>query len=109
MSCDNCSIEVEIAMRDSDKDPTGIPVPVKFGPVPVELAGTRPVPHFLWIKGFLCFALMSYLQVPWLDNVHPSSSQNVSRAPPPIRYGDTWIGKLSIFSPFVTFIYFTST
>ena len=29
-------------------DSTGIPVPVEFGPVPVlvELAGTRPVPHF---------------------------------------------------------------
>ena len=54
---------------------------MEFGlvPVPVDLAGTRPVPQF-FIIGFM----MSYLHhvpppVPWLDHVHPSSSQTVSR------------------------------
>ena len=43
-----------------NQDPTEIPVPgpVGFGPVPVDLAGTRPVLHFFGIIGFLCFALM---------------------------------------------------
>ena len=128
----------------------------QYGPIPVDLAGTRPVPHFfLWIIGFLCFALMSYLDhvhsssshfpdcitcsptVPWLYHVLPYISLAVSHAPlqfpgcitcsiqfpdcitcslqfpdcitcPHIPFGDTWIGKLSIFSPFVTFIDFTS-
>ena len=56
------------------------------GPVPVDLAGTKPVHQFLCcIIGFLCFALISYLHyvpppVPWLDHVHLSSSQTVSCA-----------------------------
>ena len=43
--------------------------------------------------------------VPRLYHVLPSSSQNVSCSPPP--FGDTWRGKLSLFSPFVTYIDFT--
>ena len=67
-----------------------------------------------------------YPPVPRLYHVLPSSSQTVSRAtlqfpdcitcyppvpkfitPPHIPFGDTWKGKLSLFSPFVTFIDFT--
>ena len=37
---------------ENHQDPTGIPVPVpvpvEFEPVPVDLAGTRPVPRFLF-------------------------------------------------------------
>ena len=57
-----------------------------------------------------------YHPVPRLHHVLPSSSQTVSRATlkfqnvsraPHIHFGDTWRGKLSLFSPFVTFIDFT--
>ena len=39
-------------LLENNQDPTGIPVPVpvpvEFEPVPVDLAGTRPVPRFLF-------------------------------------------------------------
>ena len=52
-------------------------------PVPIDLAGTRPVQIFFFML-YLGF-MMSYLHhvpppVLWLDHVHPSSSQTVSRA-----------------------------
>ena len=98
------------------------------GPVPVDLAGTRPVPQFFscCIIGFMMSyqhhvplqfpdCIMCYPSVPRLHHVLSSSSLAVSRAtlkftkciilPPP--FGDTWRGKLSLFLPFVTFIDFT--
>ena len=53
------------------------------GPVPADLAGTRLVQQFFFML-YLGF-MMSYLHhvpppVLWLDHVHPSSSQTVSRA-----------------------------
>ena len=134
-------------------DKTGIPVGLVPVPVPVDLAGTRPVPNVFscWIIDFLCFALMNYLHhvlpssslagsraplqfpdcitcypsVPRLHQVLPSSSLAASRAhfqfpycitfyplvpkmyhAPHTPFSDTWRGKLSLFSPFVTFINF---
>ena len=65
-------------------DSGGIWASTGFGPVPVDLAGTRPVPQFFSLCCIIGF-MMSYLHkvpppVPWLDHVHPSSSQTVSRA-----------------------------
>ena len=59
------------------------PVPVAFWLVPVPVGLTGTVAHF-FSYCIICF-MMSYLHhgpppVPWLDHVHYSSSQTVSRA-----------------------------
>ena len=52
-----------------------------------------------------CHAVIHAKILPRLYHMLPSSSQNVSCPPPP--FGDTWRGKSSLFSPFVTYIDFT--
>ena len=112
-------------------------------PVPVRYRQIWPVPdryRFFFHVVFRFYDELPASRAPpvlWLDHVHPSGSQTVSRAtlqfpdcitcsppvprlyhvlpsssqnvscPPPPPFGDTWRGILSLFSPFVTFIDFT--
>ena len=65
---------------DWNSGSSGIWAGTGSGRVPVDLAGTRPVTQCCIIVFMMSNLHHVPPPVPWLDHVHPSSSQTVSRA-----------------------------